>query len=97
MIPAPETQDPNIITKFELPPEQIIPNCTYAGGATFPDNCTDDEDNLIFEAGREPQSTLDAIKARYGITGEYNVVPPGYKAKTPYDDEIDRLQLGTPE
>jgi hypothetical protein len=95
-VPPPEEQrDPNEIETFQLPEAQLISGCIYTKGSSFPNYCFDEgadgeESKVIFEAGKDPQTTLDAIKASQGITGEYNVVPEGYAAKPKDDDETDQ-------
>ena len=85
--PEKEKRDPNEVVKFELPPDQILSGCVYAASSTFPDICYEkhvgspaDTSKIIFRAGKDPQSVLDAIKESQGVTGEYNVMPEGYTA-----------------
>jgi hypothetical protein len=84
--PPKTKRDPDKIETFEIPPDEMIPGCSYAAGASFPGHCNDEEpggmptENVIFRAGKDPQSVLDAIKKKHGITGEYNVMPEGYTA-----------------
>jgi hypothetical protein len=78
-------RDPNEVVKFEIPKEQALGGCMYAAGYSYPHTCIGDrigneEPKVIFEAGKDPQAVLEAIKANQGITGEYNVVPEDYTA-----------------
>jgi hypothetical protein len=84
--PKKERRDPTEIVNFEMPPKEEIPGCDYAPGFSFPDICYEHElgvatsDRVIFRAGVDPQSVLDAIKKKYGVIGKYNVMPDGYTA-----------------
>jgi hypothetical protein len=84
-VSPPQAADPDNPDLFELPQGERIVGCSYSAGATFPDRCTDDSDNLVFEAGREPQSVLDEMMKKQGIVSTYNIVPKGYSAQ-PVDE-----------
>lgn len=66
---------------FELPPEESIPGCTYTSGFSFPDFCTDEQNNVIFEAGKHPQSVLDELEATHKIKSVHNVIPQSWMQK----------------
>jgi len=73
---------------FQLPAHEIIEGCLYTTGYSFPNFCfewndKEGKDIKVFEAGKDPQTTLDALKKKYGIKGVYNVVPKGYFARPP--------------
>jgi hypothetical protein len=82
----PKKRDPNKPKLFEIPPDEAIPGCHYAAGASFPHLCYGEKidvppsKRIVFTAGKDSQSVLDEIKKKYGITGEYNVVPENYTA-----------------
>jgi hypothetical protein len=85
-------RNPNDVMKFEIPSDQAIDGCIYAGSFSFPTICFDENgDKTIFRAGKDPQAVLDAIKASQGITGEYNVIPEDYTA-----DEEETQDQGLP-
>lgn len=91
-VPKQRKKDPNEVKIFELSPDESIPGCHYAAGYSFPSRCYYEEPGgplskeLIFRAGIDPQSVLDALKEKYGITGEHNVVPEGYTADVLNDE-----------
>ena len=74
-----ENLKPGTEIVFELPQEQRLKNCIYAAGFSFPSKCEDENGAVVFEAGKDPQSVLDSLKADQGIRGPYNVVPDDYR------------------
>lgn len=86
-LPPKKKGDPDEVEIFQIPPDQTLSGCVYAASSTFPDICYEkhvespaDTSKIIFRAGKDPQSVLDAIKESQGVTGEYNVMPEGYTA-----------------
>jgi hypothetical protein len=83
-----EKYDPNDKLYFELPPDEALGGCEYNKGYSFPSACYDENNERIFEAGKDPQSVLDDIKLNEGYTGEYNVVSEDYAEYLKEDREV---------
>ena len=71
-------EDPGYLIRFELNESEIIEGCNYSVGFSFPYNCTDEEENIIFTAGKDPQSVLDQLMVKQGIKSQHNKVPDDY-------------------
>jgi hypothetical protein len=83
MASEPELENPGEVLYFDLPQTEMIPECTYTNGFTFPSDCVDTSGNRIFTAGRDPQSVLESLMIKHGITSKYNIVPKDYDPDLP--------------
>jgi hypothetical protein len=65
---------------FVMPEDKMLSDCIYTKGYTYPSNCTSDDEEIkfIFQAGIDPQSTLDEIARSQGKLSEYNKIPEDY-------------------
>jgi hypothetical protein len=74
---------PGDLLMFEIPQSDTIPGCTYTSSFSFPDFCNNAANEIIFTAGRDPQSVLDELMLKHGIVSKYNVVPKDYDPDLP--------------
>ena len=62
---------------FTIPENEQLSNCGYVIGYSFPDICTDEKGNIIFDATKNNQAVLDKIIKKQGKQGKYNKMPNG--------------------
>ena len=66
---------------FSMPQNELLMNCGYTIGYSFPDICTDGRGNIIFDSSKDNQAVLNKIIKKQGKQGKYNKMPNGGPVK----------------